>query len=193
MPLDLNIDYNGINEYDGEKTFTILPPGDYLVRVTNEETREYTEKSSGLKNSFLQYTYTVEEGEYQGNMLFDAIYLWASKSFAAKKAKEKLYSIGLATGYGLITNSAQVLNMQMIVSVKIRKYKNNEGEEVETNDITKYIPIQREVGAMAAPQAPQAPQQTASQAPQQTVSQAPQAVPQQTALQASENKMPWEE
>jgi len=140
-------DLNGFNANEVEPTtsFDPVPAGKYLAAVTESEMKA-TKSGNG---SYLQLTFTIVEGEYKNRVLWARLNLNNPNATAVKIAQGELSAICRAVGVMQPKDSAELHNLPLILTVKVKK--RSDTDEL-TNEIKGY-----EAKAAAAGQPQQAP------------------------------------
>lgn len=105
------------NEYDELDDFEPMPKGEYLATGIESEMKE-TKKGDG---HYLQITWEVIEGEYQGRKLWSRLNLDNPNQTAVDIAKRELASICRATGVYSPRDSDELLDKPIVLKVKVRK------------------------------------------------------------------------
>ena len=149
---------NGFNANDVEpnSSFEPIPAGKYLAAITASETKPT--KSGG--GSFLELTFSILEGDYQGRLLWARLNLDNPNATAVKIARGDLSAICRAVNVMQPKDSTDLHNLPMVINVKLKKRVDN--DEL-TNEIRGFEPKQSP-GTSNAPSA-QSDQKPASDAP----------------------------
>ncbi len=109
-------------QVDPNASFDPIPAGKYLAAITESEMKP-TKNGSG---SYLQLTFTVVEGEYQGRMLWARLNLNNPNATAVKIARSELSAICHAVGVLQPRDSVELHNVPMVVTVKLKKRSDND-------------------------------------------------------------------
>jgi hypothetical protein len=133
------------NEVEPTLAFDPLPAGKYLVAITASE-KKSTKKGDG---TYLQFEYTVLEGEYKGRKIWDRLCTDHPNDLTQKIARGNLSAICHAVGVMQPRDSVELHNIPLVISIKLKKRKDN--DEL-TNEIKAY-----EAKAVAAGRPQQAP------------------------------------
>ena len=139
---------NGFNAADVEPTgnFEPIPAGKYLAAITESEMKA-TKNGSG---SYLQLTFTIIEGQHKNRVLWARLNLDNPNATAVRIAQAELSAICHATGVMQPRDSADLHNLPLMITVKLRK-REDTGEL--TNEVKGY---ERKGGGAAAQQQPPA-------------------------------------
>lgn len=134
-------DLNGFNAREVQPTtsFDPIPNGKYVAAITESEMKA-TKTGNG---SYLQFTFTIVEGEYKNRVVWTRLNLNNPNATAVKIARSELSAICHAIGIMQPRDSAELHNVPLVISVKSRRNDEN-GELV--NVIKGY-----EAKAQAAP------------------------------------------
>ena len=140
-------DLNGFNANEVEPTmpFEPLPAGRYVAVITDSEMKA-TKKGDG---SYLQFEFTVVEGDCQGRKVWDRLCINHPNDLTQKIAQGNLSAICRAVGVMQPRDSAELHNIPLQIAVKCKKREDN-GEF--TNEIKGYAA--REAAASQPQQAP---------------------------------------
>ena len=140
-------DLNGFNANEIEPTapFEPLPAGTYVAVITDSEMKA-TKKGDG---SYLQFEFTVIEGDCQGRKVWDRLCINHPNDLTQKIAQGNLSAICRAVGVMQPRDSAELHNIPLQIAVKCKKREDN-GEF--TNEIKGYAA--REAAASQPQQAP---------------------------------------
>jgi len=138
---------NGFNANEVEPTtsFDPIPAGKYLAAITESEMKP-TKSGSG---SYLQFTFTIVEGDCKNRVLWARLNLNNPNATAVKIARGELSAICRAIGVMQPKDSVELHNIPLVIVVKLKK-RQDTGEL--TNEIKGY-----ESKASAAGQPQQAP------------------------------------
>ena len=132
------------NEVEPTSSFEPIPAGKYLAAITDSELKA-TKNGSGR---YLQFTFTIIEGEYKNRVLWARLNLENPNATAVKIARAELSAICHATGVLQPRDSVELHNIPLAIIVKLRKRDDN-GEL--SNEIKGY---ERKGAPEQAPQAP---------------------------------------
>jgi hypothetical protein len=147
-------------EIEPEQAFTPIPPGEYIMMITDSEMRE----SSRHGNYFLILTMTVVDGEHKGRKVFDRLNLVNSNPKAVEIATRRLSAICHAAGFlGQLTDSVMLHNIPVSVVVTIVE----DPGYAPKNEVKGYMSA--EPASMTQANNPQAAQQAAAAQSQQSV------------------------
>jgi hypothetical protein len=141
---------NGFNANEVEPTlsFDPLPAGKYLVAITASE-KKPTKKGDG---TYLQFEYTVLEGEYRGRKVWDRLCTDHPNDLTQKIARGNLSAICRAVGVMQPRDSVDLHNIPLVISVKCKKRDDAGGDGEITNEVKGYEP--KAVAAGRPQQAP---------------------------------------
>jgi hypothetical protein len=128
---------NGFNANDVEPNtaFEPIPAGKYLAAITASETKPT--KSGG--GSYLELTFSILEGDYQGRVLWARLNLDNPNATAVKIARGDLSAICRAVNVMQPKDSTDLHNLPLVVNVKLKKRADN--NEL-TNEIKGFEPKQ---------------------------------------------------
>lgn len=138
--------------------FELLPAGWYNVRMTASEMKP-TQDGAG---SYLNLTFTVDDGPFKGRKIFDRLNLNNKNATAVKIAYESLSAICHATGVIQLQDSTQLHGLLMMCKVKV---KPAEGKYSENNEVAGYKAVEGGSGVAQSQPAPAWVQPSQSQAP----------------------------
>lgn len=118
-----------------ERSFDLLPRGQYLIEVTGAEER--TGETSGV--DYLNLELTVLDGEFQGRKLFDSMSysqnaLWKLKGFLRAAGYDEE---DLAGDFDV--DPAEYVGMEFVVTVTVQRDKREGHEGEEQNRIRTYV------------------------------------------------------
>lgn len=112
--LPVPFDANGIEE---EVSFEPIPPGEYLVQITDSEVKENKSRTG----SYLNLTLTVLDNKYQGRLLFDLLNLYNQNQTAVEIAEKRMASYCRAMGLTKVSDSMQLHGIPFKVRVAVEK------------------------------------------------------------------------
>lgn len=138
---------NGFNANEVEPTtsFEPLPAGAYVAAITASEMKA-TKKGDG---SYLQFEYTVLEGDCKGRKVWDRLCINHPNDLTQKIARGNLSAICRSIGVLQPRDSSELHNVPMLITVKCKKRDDN-GEI--SNEVKGYSAV--ESVPAAAQQAP---------------------------------------
>jgi hypothetical protein len=115
---------NGFNAHDVDPNtgFDPIPAGNYLAAITASEMKP-TKNGQG---SYLELTFTVLEGEYQGRTLWARLNLNNPNATAVKIARGELSAICHAVGVMQPRDSVELHNLPLVINVKVKKRSDND-------------------------------------------------------------------
>ena len=125
-----------IGEFDSStvaprSTPDALPEDKYVAQIIGS--KEKTNNDG--EGSRISLTLQVVAGPYEGRLFWDNLHLKNKSKQAVEFSKATLSSICAATGVRVITDTLQLHDIPMLVTVKCKEY-----EDRETNVVTKYEP-----------------------------------------------------
>ena len=124
---------NGFDANHVEPTgnFEPIPAGKYQAAITESEMKP-TKNGGG---SYLQFTFTITDGEYKNRVLWARLNLNNPNATAVKIAMSELSAICHAVGVMQPRDSVELHNLPLVIVVKLRK-REDTGEL--TNEIKGY-------------------------------------------------------
>lgn len=105
------------NNVDPATDFEAIPAGKYLAVITESEVKA---NKSGT-GSYLQLTFQVIDGEYKNRFLWARLNLDNPNSTAVKIARGELSAICRAVGVMLPSDSVELHDLPLVISVKCKK------------------------------------------------------------------------
>lgn len=140
---------NGFNANEVEPTtsFEPLPAGRYVAAITASEMKA-TKKGDG---SYLQFEYTVLEGDCKGRKVWDRLCINHPNDLTQKIARGNLSAICRSVGVLQPRDSSELHNIPMLITVKCKKRDDN-GDI--TNEVKGYSAVESESTPAPAQQAP---------------------------------------
>jgi hypothetical protein len=111
--------------------FEAIPAGRYLAMITESELKP-TKSGAG---SYLQLTFEILEGPYKGRFLWSRLNLENPNSTTVQIARAELSSICRAVGVMTPSDSVELHNLPMLITVKCKK-RDDTGEV--SNEIKGY-------------------------------------------------------
>jgi hypothetical protein len=127
-------DLRGFNANDvAPSTFEPIPAGRYLAVITDSEMRP-NKAGSG---EYLQLTFEIIEGQYQGRLLWTRLNIVHPNATAAAIARAELASICRAVGVMAPQDSVELHNLPLVITVQLQR-RADTGEL--TNRIRGYAP-----------------------------------------------------
>ena len=127
------------NEVEPTTAFEPIPAGKYVAAITDSEMKP-TKAGGG---SYLQLTFTVLEGEFKNRLLWARLNLRNASEQAVKIARGELSAICRAVGVMQPRDSAELHNLPLVITVKLKK-RQDTGEL--TNELKGYEPKQAAAG-----------------------------------------------
>jgi len=137
------------NEVEPVDDFSPIPAGKYVAMVTESQMKPNRDGTG----EYLEMTFQVLEGEYRGRLLWARLSLNHPKEITTKIARHQLAQICKAVGVSTPRDSAELHNVPMVVTVKLKKRKDN-GEL--TNELGAFA-AQQSTAPTAAPRTSTAP------------------------------------
>ena len=125
---------NGFNANEVEPTtaFEPLPASKYLAAITASEIKP-TKKGDG---SYLQLEFTVLDGDCKGRKVWDRLCINHPNDLTQKIARGNLSAICRAVGVMQPSDSVELHNLPLVITVKCKKREDN-GEIA--NEIKGYV------------------------------------------------------
>ena len=112
-----NLNGFNANEVDPLTDFEPIPAGEYLAMITGSEMKT-TKSGSG---SYLELTFQVLEGKYQGRLLWSRLNLDNPNPIAVQMARAELSTICRAISVMAPNDSVELHNLPLQIVVKCRK------------------------------------------------------------------------
>ena len=156
-----------------ESTFVLLPEGDYWFEITKLEKGRHNGSDKVPPCNKAIITFCIHAP--QGDVVITENYLLIDLDWARRKMTEFFSAIGFAEKGGQRVRmhwAPDLIGKRGICHIAPRKYKTQDGDERQTNDLKKLYPTWNQPNV--EPIAPTAPQQTAYQVPPQYQQPAPQ-------------------
>jgi hypothetical protein len=118
---------NGFNANNVEPAadFDPIPAAKYVAVITNSEFKP-TKNGSG---NYLELTFQVIEGEYKNRLLWARLNLEHQNETTSKISRGQLAAICQAVGIMTPKDSAELHNLPLVISVKLKK-RSDTGELV---------------------------------------------------------------
>jgi|LSQX01.2.fsa_nt_gb hypothetical protein len=173
----INFDPRNTQPFTG--AFTVIPAGEYVVEIVDEQTLE---NRSGNGNS-LMFEYQVLNGEYKGQRLRDYLHLWHSSQKAVDMARRRLTAIAKSLNTLDFTDTRALHRKPFVVRVGAELYNN-----VKRNTIDDYSPVNRDGQSQQPPHRP-----TRANAPVAAPAPAPSSAPPVLAASGSAQNAPVQE
>jgi hypothetical protein len=129
------------NEVEPASEREPLPAGKYVAVITESEMKE-TKAGTGR---YLQLTFQVVEGPYEGRLLWSRINLENPNAIAVEMGRAELSSVCRAVGVMTPRDSTDLHDIPLVVTVKVKKRSDN-GDL--SNEIRGYA---AKVGVIPAP------------------------------------------
>jgi len=139
---------NGFNAHEVEPTsnFEPLPAGKYLAVITDSEMKP-TKSGTG---QYLQLSLQILEGPYKGRYVWARLNLHNPNPTTVQIARQELSAICRAVGVMQPTDSVELHNIPLIITVKLKK-REDTGEM--TNEVRSYAKREAAASNIAPPQA----------------------------------------
>lgn len=147
-----------------ESTFVLLPEGDYWFEITKLEKGRYNGSDKVPPCNKAIITFCIHAP--QGDIIITENYMLIDLDWARRKMTEFFSAIGFAEKGGQRVRmhwTPDLIGKRGICHIAPRKYKTQDGDERQTNDLKKLYPTWNQPNV--EPIAPSAPQQPAYQAP----------------------------
>jgi hypothetical protein len=119
------------NDVEPVGDYTPLPIGSYTVIISATEIKDTKNKTG----QYLQFVYSVVDGEHQGRLLFDRLNIKNENVTAQEIAQRALSSICRAVGVMHPKDSDELKNIPFVVKVGIRAAS---GEYPASNIVKSY-------------------------------------------------------
>jgi len=138
-----------LNGFDAQQidpaiTFEAIPAAKYLAVITESEMKA-TKSGTG---SYLQFTFTIVEGDYKNRVLWARLNLDNPNATAVKIARSELSAICHAVGVMQPRDSVELHNLPLVITVRVKKRE-------DTGDLDNEIKgYERKAPAGQAQQAP---------------------------------------
>jgi len=104
-----------VSEEDLKDSFELLPAGDYIAAITEDE-----QKTSKSGNEYLSLTWTILDGALQGRKIFQNLNLFHSSADVRGFAEKDLNKIKYATGILSPRDSSEFRGIACNIRVKIK-------------------------------------------------------------------------
>ena len=117
-----NLNGFNANEVDPAVGYDAIPTGKYLAIITESEMKP-TKNGAG---KYLQLTFQVLEGQYQGRLVWARLNLENSSQQAVKMARAELSAICRAVGVMAPRDSLELHDLPLVIKVDIKKRKDND-------------------------------------------------------------------
>lgn len=128
---ELNFDANKVNPM---RDLEPVPAGKYMAIIEASETKD-TAAGTG---SYLELTFQIIDGEFKGQKVWSRLNLDNPSAQAVEISNAELSTICRACGVMTPKDSAELHDKPMQISVGLRKYTDNNGEEKFSNVIKGY-------------------------------------------------------
>jgi hypothetical protein len=110
------------NQVEPTTSFDPLPAGKYLAAIT-ESVLKPIKTADG---NYLELTFEVVEGEFRGRKVWDRLCVNHPNPMTVKIARGNLSAICRAVGVMQPKDSAELHNIPLLVSVKVKKRSDND-------------------------------------------------------------------
>lgn len=147
----INFDPTTTRPYSG--SFQLLPPGEYNVKIVNEEEQLCRDGRSRA----LVFEYSVIDGEHQGHNIRHMINLWNANEAAVSVAQSVLASIMNAIGLPTFMDTRELHNRPFRIRVE-----NREWNDRVFNDVVDFMPVKATNSVRMQVPPPPPPQQGAT-------------------------------
>lgn len=114
------------NPNDASEGFPVIPAGEYVASITSSEVK----KTKAGDGSYLNLQWTILEGQYKNQKLFEILNLWNPNQQAKQISERALSAICVALGIPGIKDSAELHNKAMLVKIGVRKDNNGNDQNV---------------------------------------------------------------
>ncbi len=106
------------NAKDNEKMgdFTPVPPAEYVAQIIESELKE-TKAKDGTR---LVLKFQIMDGEFNGKTIYDSLNIQNKNSQTVEIAQKALASICEACGIDMLTDSEELHNKPMLISVSVK-------------------------------------------------------------------------
>jgi hypothetical protein len=122
------------NTVPNRPSFDPIPAGKYKVVITESEEKQ-TKKGDG---SYVQFTLTIIDGEYEGRKLWDRLNLNNPNDQAVMRARGTLKQMAIACNVKSLKDTGQLHDIPMIAKIILKANKET-GEQ--QNEIRGYEPV----------------------------------------------------
>ena len=119
------------NEVDPDVGFDPLPAGKYKVAIAASQMKPTKNKNG----SYLELEFTVLEGDYKDRKVWARLNLSNPSEKAVQIARAQLSAICRAVGVMTPTDSVELHNIPLVITVKCKK--DSQTEKI-TNDVKKF-------------------------------------------------------
>lgn len=109
------------NDVEPSAPMELIPPGNYLCSIVNSEMLD----TSNNNGQYLKLEFVVLEGQYANRHLWSNLNLVNSNPKTVEIAQKDLSAICHATGQLMVSDSEQLHNKPMIVTVKVKPAGND--------------------------------------------------------------------
>jgi hypothetical protein len=144
-----NLNFNA-NNVEPAADFDPIPAAKYVAVITNSEFKP-TKNGSG---NYLELTFQVIEGQYKGRLIWARLNLEHQNEMTSKISRGQLAAICQAVGVMTPKDSAELHNLPLVISVKLKK-RSDTGEL--TNEIKGYSKRETATAPAAQPKSNVAP------------------------------------
>ena len=129
-----NLAFNAA-EVAPQQEFDLLPAGKYIAHIIDSEV-SMNSKSTG---QVLKLTFEVLEGEYANRKLWARLNITHENADAERIGRSQLSALCHAVGVMQLTDSTQLHDKPVLVTVKIRKDKT--GQYPDSNDVSGFAAV----------------------------------------------------
>jgi Protein of unknown function (DUF669) len=133
------------NDHEAQRDFSAMPPGQYTAVITASEKKE----ARNAGNFYWKLEFTIIEGEFKGRKVWANLNLINSNPKAVEIANSELSSICKAVGKVAITDTAELHDIPMQITLKVTPAT---AQYSESNSVSGY----KQLAGLAVPPAPAA-------------------------------------
>lgn len=117
-----NLNNFDANAVESASDFDPIPAGKYVAVITHSEMKP-TKEGNG---SYLELTFQIIEGQYKNQTLWARLCLENKNELTVKIARSQLSAICKAVGIMTPKDSVELHNLPLVISVKLKKRKDND-------------------------------------------------------------------
>ena len=119
--------------------FSVLPEGVYRAVITDSP-RKHTKSGDG---EYLSFKFTIQNGEYAGESVFDNLNLWNPSQQAVRISMQRYELIlqKLGTTSRNISETMDLHNIPIDIKVTVEEYSKNDGTKGQRNVIKDFIQV----------------------------------------------------
>jgi hypothetical protein len=116
-----------LSNVDAEAPRGPLPPGEYAAMIIDSMERQ--PQNGGA--AYLELVLQIQEPGFTGRRVWDRLHLRHATTTAANIAKQRLKAIAEAVGQAKLTDSTQLHNRLLTVTLGTREYNGQQQNEVK--------------------------------------------------------------